>query len=84
MNNNLSNYDYKKSIKLGMIYLLIAIPFMLAIAVVLTIVKVPYWLTMLGTIVVGGIVVFVCFVIHGKMVEKRKLKEKDKFDPFRD
>ncbi len=84
MNKNMSYYDFKKSVKRGLIYLLIAIPFMLVVSVVLTIVKVPYWLTMLSTIVVGGIVIFVSFVINGKIDEKRKVKENDKFDPFRD
>ena len=86
MQDNMSPYDIKKSIKRGCIYLLIAVPFMLIISVVLTIANAPYWLIMLATIVVGGGVVLLCVMINGKLEEKRKLKQKqdDKFDPFRD
>lgn len=86
MQNNYSQYDIKKSIKRGCIYLLIALPFMLVIATVLTIIKAPYWLIMLATIVVGGGVVLISLIVNNKLEEKRKNKEKDadKFDPFRD
>lgn len=86
MQNDMSPYDIKKSIKRGCIYLLMAIPLMLVISVALTIINAPYWLTMLATIVSGGAVVLLCVIVNGKREEKRKLKQKqdDKFDPFRD
>ncbi len=84
MNNNFSQYDFKKSIKRGCIYLLIAVPFMLIISVVLNIVGAPFWLNILSTVVVGGIVVFVAYVISTKIAEKKKENEKNKYDPFKD
>lgn len=84
MSNKFSPYEYKNSIKRGFIYLLIASPFMLAIATVLTIVKAPYWLTMLATIVVGGFIVLICAIVRAKMTEKKERNKKDKFDPFKD
>lgn len=86
MNNNLTPFDYKKTIKAGLVYLLIAVPFMLVVATALTIIEAPYWLIMLATIVTGGIVIFVSYVIHNKIKDKRKQDNKNdtKFDPFRD
>lgn len=83
---NYSQFDFKKTIKRGLIYLLIATPFMLVIAVLLTIINAPYWLTMLATVVVGGLAVFICYIVNGKLDEKRKKKQQDsnKFDPFKD
>ena len=84
MQNNMVPYDIKKSIKRGCIYLLIALPFMLIVATVLTIVKAPHWLTMLATIVLGGGVVLICVIINSKLEEKRKRKNENKYDSFRD
>jgi len=86
MNNNLTPFEVKKTLKDGLIYLLIALPFMLLVATLLTIINAAYWLTMLATVVVGGFEVLLCVIIHGKIKEKRKEnREKDtKFDPFRD
>ncbi len=86
MSNNMSPYDFKKSIKRGAIYLLIALPFMLVVATVLTIIKAPQWLTMLATIVTGGAFVLLSMVVANKIAEKRKEKndDKSKYDPFRD
>ena len=83
---NYSQIDFKKTIKRGLIYLLIATPFMLVVAVLLTIVKAPYWLTMLSTVVIGGIAVFICYIVNAKLDEKRKKKQQNsnKFDPFKD
>ena len=60
MQNNLSPFDVKKTLKKGLIFLLIALPFMSVVAILLTIIKAPQWLTMLATVVTGGIVVFIC------------------------
>lgn len=86
MKNNLTPFDIKKMIKKGLIYLLIALPFMSVVAVLLTIIKADYWLTMFATIVVGGIVVFICYVISNNREEKKKRENEDKgkFDPFKD
>lgn len=85
MKNN-SPYDLKMSIKRGWIYLLIALPFMLIVATLLTIIDAPYWLILLATVVVGGGTVLVCAIINSKLAEKRKQKMKndDTYDPFRD
>ena len=84
MQNNLTPYDIKKSIKRGFIYLLIALPFMLVVATILTIVKAPQWLTMLSTVVIGGCIVLICAIIYSKLEEKRKKKNEGKYDSFRD
>lgn len=86
MQNNMSPFDFKKSIKRGLIYLLCAIPAMLVVSVVFTIINTPYWLTLLTTVVAGGIAVFICYVIGNKLDEKRKekMKEDKSYDPFKD
>lgn len=76
--------NYKQSIIRGMVYLLIALPFMSVVCVLLTIINAPYILTMLATVVVGGIVVFLSMVIYGKIRQKCESKKQDKFDPFKD
>lgn len=86
--NNLSQFDVKKTLKQGLIYMLIALPFMAVIGVLLTIINAPYFLTLSATVIVGGCVVFVCFIIHSKREEKRKIEKENnpsnKFDPFKD
>ncbi len=79
-------YDAMKTIKQGFIYLLIAFPFVLFVATVLTIIKAPLWAIMLCNVVAGGGVVFLVYIIHNKIKEKAKIKrEKDgNFDPFKD
>lgn len=86
--NNLTPFDIKKTLKRGCIYLLIALPFMAVIAVLLTIVNAPYFLTLIATVVVGGGVVLVCFLIQSRRDEKKKIEQvlnpSNKFDPFKD
>lgn len=80
-------YDVKKTLKQGLIYLLIALPFVSVVAVCLTIAKAPVAVIMLCNVVTGGVVVFVTYLIHCKIKEKRKEKQKNspkKFDPFKD
>lgn len=76
--------NYKQSIVRGLVYLLIALPFMSVVCVLMTILNVPYTLTMFATVVVGGIVVFLSMVIYGKIRQKREREKQDKFDPFKD
>ena len=86
--NNLTPFDIKKTLKRGLLYLLIALPFMSIVAVLLTIVKAPYVLILIATVVSGGCVVLLCFLIQSKRDEKRKLEQElnpsSKFDPFKD
>lgn len=86
--NNLTPFDIKKTLKRGLIYLLIALPFMAVVAVLLTIVKAPYFLVLIATVVAGGGVVLVCFIIQSKRDEKKKIEQElnpsSKFDPFKD
>lgn len=86
--NNLTPFDVKKTLKRGFIYLLIALPFMAVVAVLLTIVKAPYFLILSATVVIGGAVVLLCFLTQAKKDEKKKLEEElnpsKKFDPFKD
>lgn len=85
-NFNMAPYDVKKTVKTGFLYLLIAFPFVLIVATVLTIINAPLWAIMLCNIVTGGGVVFLAYIIHNKIKEKRnknKGQGKD-FDPFRD
>lgn len=86
--NNLSPFDIKKTLKRGLIYMLIALPFMAVIAVLLTIVKAPYFLTLTATVVAGGGVVLLCFLIQSRRDEKRKIEQElnpsNQFDPFKD
>ncbi|MBQ7884990.1 MAG: hypothetical protein IJ318_02715 [Clostridia bacterium] len=84
--NNYTPFDFKKTLKRGMIYLLIALPFMLIVGVLLNIANAPYWLSLIATVVVGGAVVLVCFLINAKLAEKKKQEQKNsgKFDPFKD
>ena len=84
MKNNLIPFDVKKTIKKGLIFLLIALPFMSVVAILLTIAKVQQWLTMLATIVTGGIVVFICYIVSNSRAEKKKAEKDSKFDPFKD
>ena len=86
MNNNLTPFDVKQTLKTGFIYLLIAAPFMLVVATLLTIANVAYWLILLATVIVGGFAIFACFIIHSRIKEKRKTQREksDKFDPFKD
>ena len=86
MQNNLSPFDVKKTLKKGLIFLLIALPFMSVVAILLTIIKAPQWLTMLATVVTGGIVVFICYIVSTNRAEKKKAnkEQEKKFDPFKD
>ena len=84
MKNNLTPFDVKKTIKKGLIFLLIALPFMSVVAVLLTIAKAQQWLTMMATVVTGGIVVFICYVVSNSRAEKKKAEKDNKFDPFKD
>ena len=86
MQNNLSPFDVKKTLKKGLIFLLIALPFMSVVAILLTIIKSPQWLTMLATVVTGGIVVFICYIVSNNRAEKKNAnkEQEKKFDPFKD
>lgn len=85
MNNNPTPYDMKKTVKQGAIYLLIAFPFVLVVAGVLNYVNAPLWLIMLANITVGGVVVWITYIIHGKIKAKKNAnKDPNKFDPFKD
>lgn len=87
MSYNNQPYDIKKTFKTGLIYLLIAFPFVLIVATVLTIIKAPLVVIMIANLVVGGGVVLIAFIVHGKIKEKKEIKAKNepkKFDPFKD
>lgn len=87
MNYNHSPNEIKGLLKQGLIYLLIALPFVAVVAVGLTIAKVNPLVIMLCNVVVGGIVILVAYIIHSKIKEKRAEKQKNspkKFDPFKD
>ena len=84
MENNLSSFDMKKTLKTGAIYLLIAFPFVLIVSTILTIVNIPHWLNMLISVVVGAVVVFICYIVHNKIKQKRKENSENEFDPFKD
>lgn len=84
-NNGLAPFDIKKSLKKGMIFMLIAIPLMLVVSVLLNIAKAPFWLNLLSTVIVGGVVILLCFVVD--LNKKQKIKDKKQakdFDPFKD
>ena len=83
MNYN-SPLDVKKTVKQGVIYLLIAFPFVLFVATVLTIVNAPLWAIMFCNIVVGGGVILLEYIIHNKIKENKKKKNESTFDPFKD
>lgn len=86
--NNLTPFDIKKTLKRGLVYMLIALPFMAVVAVLLTIVNAPYFLILSATVVTGGGVVLLSFIIHSKREEKKKLEQEQnpskQFDPFKD
>ena len=86
INNAFTPFDIQKALKKGLLYLLIASPFMLVLAVILTIANAPFWLNLLSIVIVGGGVVLVCYAVSLKRADKKKQKsEKDgKFDPFKD
>ena len=87
MNFDQTPYDIKKTVKQGFIYLLIAFPFVLISSILLTIVKAPLFVVMFSNVVVGGGVIFVVWIIHNKIKEKRQNSKNDntkKFDPFKD
>ena len=67
----MSNYqtpnDVKKIVKQGCIYLLIAFPFVLAVATILTIINAPLWAIMFCNVVVGGGVILFEIFIHNKI-----------------
>ena len=79
-------YDVKQTVKRGLIYLLIAAPFVLIIATILTIVKAPLWVIMVCNVTVGGAVLLLEIFIYSKIKEKRKNKQRGtkEFDPFKD
>ena len=79
-----SPYDIKKTVKTGLIYLLIAFPFILIVASVLTIMNAPLAIIMVCNVLVGGAVILLEIVIHNKIKQKRQNKQKSNFDPFRD
>ena len=76
--------EIKQTLKRGLIYLLIAFPFILVIATILTIVGSPLWVIMLCNITVGGAVIIVEIVIYNKIKSKKKEQNKSNYDPFRD
>lgn len=84
MNKHLYELDMNLLIKKIGIYLLIAIPFMLVIAVILNIVKSPFWLNVIITFLVAVITELICFVIYFKKRDKLQSQPKDKYDPFKD
>lgn len=77
-------FEVKQTVKLGLIYLLIAFPFVLIVATVLTIIKAPLALIIICNVVVGGIVVFIEMLIHNKIEQKKQENSNTKFDPFKD
>lgn len=82
-----SPIDVIKTLKTGLIYLLIALPFVAVVAILLTMANSPLWVIMLCNVVTGGAVVLICYLVHNKIKEKRKEKERNghkKFDPFKD
>ena len=81
---NQTPYDVKQTLKVGLVYLLIAFPFVLVVATILTILKAPLWLIMVCNIAVGGAVVLIAFAIHTKIKQKKQEEKKSNFDPFRD
>jgi len=84
MNNRLNNANYGKKIKYGFIYLLIAFFPILVCCTIVDILGVPFWLCLLIGVVVGGITVFLCYVIHGKILDKKEKENAERYDPFRD
>ena len=88
MSYNQTPYDIKQTLKRGLIYLLIAFPFILVVATLLTIAKAPIFVVMICNVVVGGIVVFIAMIINNKRKEKKQKSEDanvgKKFDPFKD
>lgn len=86
MNYNQSPYDVKKTLKKGLVYLLIAFPFVLVVATLLTIANAPLAVILLCDVVVGGGIVFVVWIIHNKIIEKRQKNKngQKKYDPFKD
>lgn len=83
MNNN-SVYDAKLLVKRAFILLLIAFPFMLVVATLLTILNVPTWAIFVCTILVGIAVFLLEYAIYLKRKEKQEKKRTSNFDPFKD
>ena len=81
---NQTPYDVKQMLKIGLIYLLIAFPFILVVATVLKILNAPLWLIMVCNVAVGGAVILVEYAIHSKIKQKKQEDKKSNFDPFRD
>lgn len=79
-----SPYDIKKTVKTGLVYLLIAFPFVLIVATVLAVVDAPLAIIMICNILVGGVVILLEIIIHNKIKQKRQNQQKSNFDPFRD
>ena len=87
MSYNQTPYDVKQTLKQGLIYLLIAFPFVLVCSTLLTLIKAPLAVVLFCDVVAGGGVVLVTWMIHNKIKEKREKegkKESKKFDPFKD
>ncbi len=87
MSYNQTPYDIKQTLKKGLLYLLIAFPFVIAVGVAITIAKASLFVTLLCEVVTGGFVVLVSWIIHNKITENKEKKQKQepkKFDPFKD
>lgn len=83
MKNN-SVYDAKLVIKRAFILLLIAFPFMLIVATLLSIANVPTWLIFVCTILSGFAIFLLEYVIYTKHKEKKEKQRTSNFDPFKD
>ena len=84
MKNN-TQMSYVQTAKQWFIYMLIAFPFMLISSTALTIIKAQLWIILVCDVLIGFVIVLLCYVIHSKIKEKREDKLKnEKFDPFKD
>ena len=83
MKNN-SAYDAKLILKKTFIFLLLCFPVMLIIATTLTILNVPVWAIFICTILVGGAMFMLIYVLYLKKKEKQEEKRTSNFDPFKD
>lgn len=87
MSYNQTPYDIKQTLKRGLVYLLIAFPFVIAVGVAMTIAKASLFVTLLCEVVTGGFVVLIAWIVHNKLTERKEQQkqfEPKKFDPFKD
>jgi len=81
---NYSYLDTKLILKKVLIFLIIAFPFMLALATLLAVLNAPVWAIFVCTIMFGGAVFLLEYIIYIRRKEKQDEQRKTNYDPFKD